>query len=54
MQNGPPTVRHRVQDETESLQKTLPCGRAFSLAQKSPRTANALFRLVMVGGLDND
>lgn len=54
MQNGPPTVLHRVQDETDSLQKIMPCSRAFSVAQMSFGTANALFRQVMVGGLGND
>lgn len=54
MQDGPPSVRHRVRDETDSLQKTLPYGRAFSVAQMSFGTANALFRQVMVGGPGND
>lgn len=54
MQNGPPSVRHRVQDETDSLQKIMPRSRAFSVPQMSFGTANALFRQVMVGGPGND
>lgn len=54
MRNGPPAVRHRVKDETDSLQKIMSCSRAFSVAQMSFSTVSALFRQVMVGGPGND